>query len=319
MTNPDIIPEEVEQLFDLVTDKMIADRIIENNLRNLTNNYPGILGARNHKDQTVLCSACRHGKLTTVKLLLENYNGNPYRLGEHDFNCMFHAALGRQHTILRYLFRNYPDLLTDQDGFPVLCAASRWGDLSTVKLIIEEFGINVLELGPYKTNCLQAAVFGNQEETVRFLCKYYPELLNWKSGLKFEIGRKDYFTYTENREEGVTALGMACGFHSPTMVKTILTAVPKDFKLKDLSKFHKCVLSAAYGSNKQVLEYLHENHADLFNATDQHGRNILETVKEENLEAMYEFITQLDAKNVIPDKAVVLLTKGIKASRITYV
>ena len=119
---------------------------------------------------TALTFASEHGEVSTVKLLIENYNANVTELGAYGRNCYLAAAVGGKDETLRYLHANYPRLASGKDeyGRTALILASQYGELSTVKLLIEEFNANVYKPGQVGRNCYLAAAQGGKDETIRY-------------------------------------------------------------------------------------------------------------------------------------------------------
>ena len=70
-------------------------------------------------------------------------------------SCFMAAARSGKNDTLRYLYAKHPTLANgrDKDGDTALIIASQYGEVSTVKLIIEEFQADVHELGYKGRNC----------------------------------------------------------------------------------------------------------------------------------------------------------------------
>jgi len=151
----------------------------------------------------------------------------------------------------------------DDEGRTPLTEAARYCSLDVVKILIEEFGVDVEKTGKQfyavcerfvKTNCFLAAATGGKDETLLYLHKKYPDLCK------------------QIDEDGDTALTLASQFGSKSTVELLLDQVKLDVNKTGLNG-RNCFLAAAEGGKDETTLFLHEKYPELCKQTDDYGKN----------------------------------------------
>ena len=135
-------------------------------LKYLHNKFPEMSGAKADNDDTALTIACQFAGVETVKMMIEDFKLDVHQIGYQGRNCFLSAAEAGKNETLTYLHNNFPELVKTEDDFgeTALTFICKWAPVSTVKLCIDQFKINVFEKNMHGKNAFDVAIrSGNTE------------------------------------------------------------------------------------------------------------------------------------------------------------
>ena len=230
-----------------------------------------------------LHNACRYGRLDVSQLLVENGNSPSYAL--HGKTAAFCASWSGNIELFRYIAKCAPECVSLKDsrfGANALYGAILDNDLEMVKVIVEEFGVDVNDLdgGLFGNNIsrLVLAAKANFGKIVEYLLSKGAdpciETYSKESVLYYAAKNSNYYLMEKLIKMGVplTGVELVGAAHSLETMKWLIKR-GSTFQMKYNYKRSALHFAATHGSERE-LKFILENGIDI-NSQDVNERTPL--------------------------------------------